>query len=42
MLILYLDMSFLTKKNEIVLENAPLPSDTLMFKKVINEISLRE
>jgi len=29
-------------KNEIVLENAPRPSDTLMYKKIIDEISLRE
>ena len=29
-------------KNEIVLENAPRPSDTLVFKKIIDDISLRK
>lgn len=29
-------------KNEIVLENAPRPSDTLVFKKIIDNISLRK
>lgn len=28
--------------NEIVLENAPRPSDTLRYKKIINDISLRK
>jgi thiol-disulfide isomerase/thioredoxin len=28
------------KKNEIVLENAPLPSDKAVFKKIIDEISI--
>lgn len=29
-------------KNEIVLENAPRPSDTLMYEKIIDHISLRK
>ena len=29
-------------KNEIVLDNAPRPSDTIRFKKIINDISLRK
>ena len=28
-------------KNDIVLDNVPRPSDTLTFKKIIHDISLR-